>query len=207
VCLGDVQIMAEGTVIARKILSAVARTGQRYGAGYVIDVLRGTGMDKITQRHHDDLSVFKLLANHSKGELADLVWQLIHLDLLVRASGEYPTLQLTEQGLAVMKGGGDVSLIAPPRRPVRGAAGEEQSWEGVDRNLFDRLRSLRRRLAGERGVPAYVVFGDSSLREMARIQPATSEQLLEVKGVGDRKLAEYGDAFLGAIGAWRAENA
>lgn len=206
VCLGDVQIMADGTMIARKILSAVARTGQRYGAGYVIDVLRGTGMDKVMQRRHDELSVFKLLASHSKGELTDLVWQLVHLDLLARASGEYPTLQLTEQGLAVMKGEGEVSLISPPRRPVRGAAGEEQSWEGVDRGLFDRLRSLRRRLAGERGVPAYVVFGDSSLRHMAQIQPATSEQLLEVKGVGDRKLAEYGEAFLEAIEVWRTEN-
>ncbi|MBT5657718.1 MAG: hypothetical protein HOI89_08060, partial [Phycisphaerae bacterium] len=66
--------------------------------------------------------------------------------------------------------------------------------------------SLRRRLAGERGVPAYVVFGDSSLRHMAQIQPATSEQLLEVKGVGDRKLAEYGEAFLEAIEVWRTEN-
>jgi ATP-dependent DNA helicase RecQ len=206
VCLGDVQVLADGTTVARKILSTVARTGQRYGAGYVVDVLRGTGLDKVMRRGHDDLSVFKLLANLSKGELTDLVWQLVHLELLVRASGEYPILMLSERGVAVMRGEGDVSLIAPPRRPVRGAAGEAQSWEGVDRGLFDRLRSLRRQLAVERGVPAYVVFGDASLREMARIRPSSREQLLEVKGVGDRKLAEYGGAFLGAIGAWQVEN-
>jgi ATP-dependent DNA helicase RecQ len=206
VCLGDVRVMEDGTTIARKILSAVARTGQRYGAGYVIDVLRGTGMDKIIRRGHDELSVFNLLANLSKGELTDLVWQLVHLELLVRASGEYPILMLSERGVAVMRGDGEISLIAPPRRPVRGAAGEEKSWEGVSRDLFDRLRSLRRELARARGVPAYVVFGDASLREMARVRPSTPEQMLEVKGVGDRKLAEYGEAFLIAIGAWQVEN-
>ncbi|MDP6311054.1 MAG: DNA helicase RecQ [Phycisphaerales bacterium] len=206
VCLGDVQVMTDGTTIARKILSAVARTGQRYGAGYVIDVLRGTGMDKVMQRRHDELSVFKLLANLSKGELTDLVWQLVHLELLVRATGEYPILLLTKQGVEVMRGEGEVALIAPPKRPVRGAAGEEKSWEGVNRDLFDRLRLLRRELARTRGVPAYVVFGDASLREMARMQPSTPEQMLEVKGVGDRKLAEYGEAFLEAIGGWKAEN-
>jgi ATP-dependent DNA helicase RecQ len=142
----------------------------------------------------------------SKGELTDLVWQLVHLELLVRASGEYPILMLSERGVAVMRGDGEVSLIAPPRRPVRGAAGEEKSWEGVSRDLFDRLRSLRRELARARGVPAYVVFGDASLREMARVRPLTPEQMLEVKGVGDRKLAEYGEAFLIAIGAWQVEN-
>ena len=73
----------------------------------------------------------------------------------------------------------------------------------MDRDLFDHLRGLRRTLASERGVPAYVVFGDASLRDMARLRPASSEALLEVKGVGDRKLAEYGEAFLGAIAAWR----
>ena len=206
VCLGDVQIMRDGTTVARKILSAVARTGQRYGAGYVIDVLRGTGMDKVMRRRHDELSVFQLLATHSKGELTDLIWQLVHLELLVRDTGEYPILLLTDRGVAAMRGEHEVSLISPPKRPVRGAAGEEKSWEGVDRGLFDRLRSLRRELARSRGVPAYVVFGDASLREMASVQPSTQAQLLEVKGVGDRKLAEYGDAFLEVIGAWRAEN-
>jgi ATP-dependent DNA helicase RecQ len=205
VCLGEVQIMSDGTTIARKILSAVARTGQRYGAGYVVDVLRGTGMDNVIRRRHDALSVFKLLANYSKGELTDLIWQLVHLDLLVRAEGEYPILLLSERGVEAMRGEHEVSLIAPPKRPVRGAAGEEKSWEGVDRDLFDRLRVLRRELARSRGVPAYVVFGDASLREMASTQPKTPEQMLEIKGVGDRKLAEYGEAFLEAIGAWRAE--
>jgi ATP-dependent DNA helicase RecQ len=155
-------------------------------------------------RRHDDLSVFKLLANLSKGELTDLVWQLVHLDLLRRTAGEYPVLCLTERGGEVMRGEREVALVAPPKRPIRGAAGEEASWEGVDRDLFDHLRTLRRRLASERGVPAYVVFGDASLREMARLRPHSTDALLEVKGVGDRKLAEYGDAFLEAIAAWQA---
>ncbi|MDP7087958.1 MAG: HRDC domain-containing protein, partial [Phycisphaerales bacterium] len=113
---------------------------------------------------------------------------------------------LTKHVVLVLGGAGVVAHIAPPKRPVRGAAGEEKSWEGVNRDLFDRLRLLRRELARTRGVPAYVVFGDASLREMARMQPSTPEQMLEVKGVGDRKLAEYGEAFLEAIGGWKAEN-
>lgn len=202
VCLGEVHVLADGTMTARKILSAVARTGQRYGAGYIVDVLRGTGLDQVMRRHHDELSVFKLLQQLSKGELTDLVWQLVHLDLLMRTAGEYPVLCLTQAGGEVMRGDREVSLLAPPKRPVRAAAGEQESWEGVDRDLFDHLRGLRRTLASERGVPAYVVFGDASLREMARLRPASSEALLEVKGVGDRKLEEYGEAFLGAIAAW-----
>jgi len=203
VCLGEVRVLDDGTTVARKILSAVARTGQRYGAGYIVDVLRGTGMDRVQQRGHDQLSVFRLLSQLSTGELTDLIWQLVHLDLLRRIGEEYPTLSLTEAGVAVMRGDNEVDLIAPPKRPIRGAAGEDASWAGVDRGLFDALRSLRRRLATERGVPAYVVFGDASLRDMARLRPAPLEAFLEVKGVGDRKAEAYGDAFLDAISIWQ----
>jgi ATP-dependent DNA helicase RecQ len=202
VCLGEVSVIEDSTTIARKILSAVARTGQRYGAGYIVDVLRGTGMDQIVRRGHDELSVFKLLARFSKGELTELVWQLVHLEFLRRSSGEYPVLHLTESGVALMRGDVEVALMAPPKRPVRGAAGEEASWEGVDRGLFEHLRQLRRAMAVERGVPAFVVFGDASLRDMAARRPSSAEAMLEIKGVGDRKLAEYGAAFLEAIAAW-----
>ncbi len=206
VCLGDVRILEDGTVVARKILSAVARTGQRYGAGYIVEVLRGTGMDQVMRRGHDALSVFKLLADRTKGELTDLVWQLVHLELLERVGDEYPVLVITELGMEAMRGDRQVDLVAPPKRPVRGAAGEAESWEGVDRSLFEHLRSVRRRLAGERGVPAYVVFGDATLREMARTRPSTPAALLEVKGVGDRKLAEFGDVFLEAVSTWGEAN-
>lgn len=206
VCLGEVRVLEDGTLIARKILSAVARTGQRYGAGYIVDVLRGTGLDQVMRRGHDGLSVFKLLAEHSKGELMDLVWQLVHLEHLQRAGDEYPVLVISASGMAVMRGEVQVDLIAPPKRPVRGAAGEAASWEGVDRSLFEHLRSVRRRLAAERGVPAYVVFGDASLRDMARSKPLTREAFLEIKGVGDRKLADFGEVFLEAISGWDEGN-
>ncbi len=202
VCLGEVRILEDGTTTARKILSAVVRTGQRYGASYVVDVLRGTGLEKVRQRGHEDLSVFKLLSRRSKGELTDLIWQLVHLDILRRSEGEYPTLAMTEEGLEVMLGHRPVDLVAPPKRPVRGAVGEAASWEGVDRELFEALRGLRRSMAAARGVPAYVVFGDATLREMARLRPSDSRAMLEVKGVGDRKLEEYGEAFLEVIVDW-----
>ena len=101
-----------------------------------------------------------------------------------------------------MLGHRPVDLVAPPKRPVRGAVGEAASWEGVDRELFEALRGLRRSMAAARGVPAYVVFGDATLREMARLRPSDSRAMLEVKGVGDRKLEEYGEAFLEVIVDW-----
>ncbi len=206
VCLGDVRVLEDGTRVARMILSAVARTGQRFGAGYIVDVLRGTGLDQVMRRGHDDLSVFRLLADRSKGELTDLVWQLVHLDHLRRVGDDYPVLVISDSGMAVMRGERPVDLVAPPKRPVRGAAGEAASWEGVDRGLFEHLRVVRRRVAAEHGVPAYVVFGDASLREMAAMRPQTPADLLEVKGVGDRKLAAFGVVFLEAMTNWDEGN-
>lgn len=203
VCLGEIETMRGGEIAAKKILSAVARTGQLYGIGYVVEVLRGTGLDRAISRGHADLSVFGLLKDMSKPEVTHLVWQLVHQDLLKRVGDEYPVLHMTQAGVEVMRGERDVSLTSPPRKPIRGAAGEAASWEGVDKGLYEHLRLLRRSLATKKGVPAYVIFGDATLRELAARKPETPGALLEIKGIGEKKLDIWGDIFLEAIAIWQ----
>ena len=203
VCLGEIETMRGGDIAAKKILSAVARTGQLYGIGYVVEVLRGTGLDRAISRGHADLSVFGLLKDMSKPEVTHLAWQLVHQNLLKRVGDEYPVLHLTQAGVEVMRGERDVSLTSPPRKPIRGAAGEAASWEGVDKGLYEHLRLLRRSLATEKGVPAYVIFGDATLRELAARKPETPGALLEIKGIGEKKLDIWGGIFLEAIAIWQ----
>jgi ATP-dependent DNA helicase RecQ len=113
--------------------------------------------------------------------------------------GEYNVLQVTGLGRRALKGQLTPKLLKPAARKERKSRAEEVSWEGVDHGLFDALRSLRRRLADERGLPPFVVFSDATLRDMARRRPSTPERMLQVSGVGDRKLADYGEAFVEAI--------
>jgi ATP-dependent DNA helicase RecQ len=125
--------------------------------------------------------------------------------------GEYNTLSLTDTGRGILRGEGEPQLLAPARqerkeRRSRGGAGTEDSWEGVDRDLFERLRGLRTELASARGVPPYVVFGDAALRDMARRRPSTLEAFLEVRGVGQHKRDEYGAAFVEVIASYCTES-
>jgi ATP-dependent DNA helicase RecQ len=204
VCLGEIAHMPDGAVIAQKILSAVVKTGQRYGAGHLSDVLRGAETARIRQTGHDLLSVYGLLKQHAVADVRSWIDQLVGLGHLRVADGEYPTLYLSKSGVEAMyvparpqssgpkRGGASASSAA------RSAALDE-AGPGVDEALFGRLRDLRRTLAKERGVPPYLIFNDRTLAEMAAQKPRTIEELLRVKGVGDKKAADLGAAFLGAI--------
>ena len=132
------------------------------------------------------------------------MWQLVHQGLLVRVGDEYPVVHLTDIGLAVMRGEQSVSLLAPPQKPRRVTGATSASWEGVDRGLYEALRDLRRGLAQARGVPAYVIFSDDTLRLMAAEKPDTAAALLEIKGVGEKKLEVWGEVFLERIAPWAA---
>ncbi len=214
VCLGELEHVPDGTVIAKKILSAVARCEQRFGARYIIDVLRGAKLAKIQERGHDQLSTFGLLADHSASVIASYIDQLIDAQLLVRSEGEYPLLVLNEASLAVMRGQKEVSLVraaaasasAGGRERSRSSGGgsteasskRREITEAV-RPLFDHLRALRKELATKLGVPPYVVFSDASLVEMAEQRPADEAEMLAIRGVGQAKLASFGEAFLEAI--------
>ena len=160
VCLGELETAPEPVVIARKILSCVVRVGQRFGATHVASVLRGQTTEQIVARQHDTLSTFGLLADASLAEVRGYIEQLIGLGLLQQTDDAYPVLRVTATGITLLKDEASVPGLALARQRVqkKGEArqrsrAESESWEGVDRTLFERLRSLRLDLARARGVP------------------------------------------------------
>jgi ATP-dependent DNA helicase RecQ len=206
VCLGECEELEDGTEPARMILSCVARTGQRFGAGHVVDVLRGSENDRIFALRHHELGTYGLLAKRSKKELTSLVYQLVDQGLLDRTGGDYPVLVLNDASWQVLRGDRSVRFLptAPAgKRRVRKTAFARDSWEGVDADLFQSLRDLRAEIALERGVPPYVIFNDASLRDMARRKPSDRESFLAVHGVGRKKLEDLGERFLARIAACR----
>ncbi len=201
--------MAEATEISRKRLSCVARLDlldQRRGVKHVVAVLRGANTEAIRTWRHDQLSTYGLLKDIAENVLTNLVFQLIDLGLIDRTGGEYPLLVLGKTAGGVLRGEAEVELVDPRVGGSAKPRAAEDSWEGVDRGLFERLRTLRSEIARERSVPAYVVFGDASLRSMARIRPSTPQTFRDVHGVGEKKLADLGPRFIAAIVTYCAEN-
>ena len=145
VCLGEVVALPGSTLIARKILSAVARVEQSFGIGHVVKVLRGVMDESVQRRGHHELSVFGLLADHSAKGLTNLVHQCVDLGLLERTPGDRPVVRLTEEGMAAMKGRLEVQFTRPPEgTSTRRTKADTADWEGVDRSLFERLREWRK---------------------------------------------------------------
>lgn len=208
VCLGELETVDDPVTLSQKILSCVVRLQERFGVAYTVKVLTGARDQKILDSGHDRLSTYNLLGDESTSAVKMWVEQLISQDFLRRV-GEYGTLAITPSGRDLMKRIGSVTLTRPPARASRSRAGRsgaaggnskpEASWEGVDRGLFEHLRSLRSQLAGQRNVPAYVIFGDAVLRTLARQRPSDLERFGTIHGVGQRKLEELGELFLGAI--------
>ncbi len=180
-CLGELEPVADAVPVARKILSCVARVGQRFGAGHVTNVLRGSDSEQVRSRGHHELSVFGLMKDATIDELRGYVDQLLAHGLLQQAGDEYPILQITADGLALLKDAGaapDLTLARqkrPDRRLPKRARVETEGWEGVDRDLFEELRVLRLEIARRRRVPPYVIFHDTTLREIARSKPKSIE--------------------------------
>ena len=202
VCLGELDQVDDALEIGQKILSSVVRQDQRFGADYTVKVLRGSSDRRILDNRHDDLSTYGLLADSDVRAVRGWVEQLVAQGFLAK-TGEYNVLMVTESGRSLLRGDVTPRLLKPAARAakVRKSRAHDDSWEGVDRDLFERLRELRRRLADEKSVPAYVVFGDASLRDMARKKPGTPTEFLDVHGVGQKKAADYGELFLAAIGS------
>ncbi len=200
ICLGEFQQVEEPLLIAQKILSCVARLEQRFGADYTTQVLVGSEEKRIFERKHNQLSTYGILSEYPKATIRDWLEQLVGQGCAVKAT-EYNLVHLTELGRQVLRGEHTPMLIRPKQKknPRLSRTNTIDAWEGVDRELFESLRVLRRKLAAERDVPAYIVFGDASLRDMARRRPTTSESFLDVHGVGHKKLADYGEQFLAHI--------
>jgi ATP-dependent DNA helicase RecQ len=199
VCLGETEGLEVATREAQMILSCVARVGQQYGMGHVADVLRGADTERVRGLAHDELSTYGLMKGQTQKQIMNLIFQLLDQKLLQRSQGEYPVLMLNDASMDVLRGDRIVHLVPAKAHRVRKSSRDSASWEGVDMALFERLRGLRTELAREREVPPYLIFGDASLRDMATSKPATREDFLAVHGVGEKKLADLGEAFLACI--------
>ena len=208
VCLNSAEEFDAGT-IAQKILSAVIRTGERFGANHVMQVLVGSREKRILELGHDQLSVYGIAKDFARPQLREIIGQLQAKGLLARNEGEYPTLAVTPGGREFLRRRETLTL---PRPSDAGVDGEREARSGrsgspttptasneVDEKLFQELRILRRMLAEDRDVPPFVVFGDASLRHMAAAVPQTTEEFSRIHGVGEAKLAQYGPDFLTII--------
>ncbi|MFC5459466.1 DNA helicase RecQ [Massilia niabensis] len=195
----------DATVPVQKLLSTIYRVDQRFAAGHVIDVLRGVQTDRISQWHHDALSVYGIGNDRSEQEWRAIVRQVIALGLITVDHESYSSLKLTDAARPVLKGGQKVQLRqyqkpVKPKRAVTSSKGyEEMELSKSEQAIFERLRSWRMGCAREHGVPAYVVFQDATLREIAKVKPTSLDQLRGVTGVGEKKLVSYGDEIVGII--------
>ena len=213
VCLGELESVPDATTIARKILSCVYRVGQRFGTAHVADVLKGSKAAKIIERGHDQLSTFGLLKDLPRERIVQYIQQLVDMGLLEVEVGDYPLLRLATASGPVLKGEREVALFrqrgseTTDKRAIQSASRLADATAALspdEKGLFEELRLLRRDIAADKGVPPYVVFGDVTLEELARVRPSSPDRLLGVRGIGNIKLQEFGAAFIDRIATYCA---
>jgi ATP-dependent DNA helicase RecQ len=200
----------DGLIPAQKLMSTIVRLqrerNQSFGAGQLIDILRGTRTDRVVQQRHDTLTTFGIGADLSEPDWRSVIRQLLARRLIV-ARGEYGTLAIGEDGAGVLSGATPVPL----RRDVLGRSGggpsrarkaaASESLDAGDRALFEALRAWRAETARSQGVPAYIVFGDATLRALAEHRPTTVHDLAGISGIGEKKREAYGEAVIAVIAA------
>jgi ATP-dependent DNA helicase RecQ len=199
VCLGETESLPDSMVTAQKIISCVARVGERFGVRHVCEVLRGAKTEGITRHGHDRLSTYGLLPMLDQRATENLVHQLLDQELLSRSGGDRPVVTLNGRSWEVLRGERQVVLLQPRAGRAKTAKADADDWNGVDRDLFERLRTWRRRVADARGKPAWTIFDDKSLRSIARDKPTSPAALLRCKGIGEKRLADFGAAILDLV--------
>ena len=194
-CSAPASSKVEITTAARKLLSAVVRTDQRFGLHYVIDILRGSREQRILQNGHDSLSVYGIGEEYSKAQWLTIGDKLLEISAL--SIGEFKVYTLTPFGAEVLKGMHRIDLKeerlsiqkATPKRKVT-------YFDDYDAEVYDKLRDLRTRIASENGIPPYIVFSDKTLKDLSAKKPRSKEEMLEVHGIGEVKFERYGKTFL-----------
>ncbi len=187
----------DGLVEAQKALSGIYRVGQRFGMGYIVEVLRGANNQRIRDMQHDKLPIYGIGKDQSHEHWVSVLRQLIHLGLVTQNIAMHSALQLTEAARPVLRGEASLMLAVPRLVTVKTRSSSQKSYGGnYDRKLFAKLRKLRKAIADENNVPPYVVFNDASLIEMAEQMPITASEMLGVNGVGQKKLERFGKPFM-----------
>lgn len=219
VCLGEIATYPDSTTVTQKILSGVARLDQRFGIGYLMEVLRGVDSEAVRNRGHSTLSTYGILKAVPERTLRHLIYQLVEQELLIQTPGDRPVIHLGNQARAVLRGELPVQLMMPAEegeskkakstrsrakvpsivRGERSGPGSATEISEPDPELYEQLRELRRALASERNIPAYMVFSDATLVEMAAQKPRDLDAMRAIYGVGEKKLASFGKIFMAAI--------
>jgi ATP-dependent DNA helicase RecQ len=197
--------LADRTTQAQQFLSCIARLGQRrerFGAAHVIDILRGSQSQRLIDRGHASLSVYGLGKGRTVDDWRDLARALVHQGAVEETQDSYPVLVLNDRSWEILRGQRQVHIAVrakPPRRAKAPLPSSILADVPVDNDLFQALRSERKRLADAAGVPPYVVFHDSTLREMAHRTPRTLSEFANIPGVGQTKLERYAESFMQVI--------
>lgn len=193
----------DGTIEAQKVLSTIYRTGQRFGAGHIVDVLRGKETPKVLEYRHETLSTFGIGLEHPAQVWRGIIRQLVAFGYLHTAVGQYAVLKLAPKSNAVLRAQTPVffhsDLFKETKRTPKSSG---TAAADVDETLYEALRQHRKALADEEDVPAFVIFSNKTLEDMTRKQPRSAREMLEVQGVGEVKLRRYGDGFLQVIAAY-----
>ena len=198
VCLNPPQVW-DATIEVQKALSCAYRTGQNFGAGHLIDVLRGHLTERVKEWHHSTISTFGIGKDLQEKTWRAIFRQIVALGLLTTDSEGHGALHLTEASRAVLKGQQTVYLrlqTTPERSSDKRQAGDLALLDSAERYLWEQLRTWRAKTAKEHGVPAYVIFHDATLHELVRLCPKTEDELRQVTGIGVRKLDKYGDHLI-----------
>ncbi|MDD5054855.1 MAG: DNA helicase RecQ [Candidatus Peribacteraceae bacterium] len=197
--------LIDATTVAQKILSAVIRTGERFGAAHIIDVLRGQPSKRSRELGHDTLSVFGVAKEFGQEELRDFIGSLIEREMLAKADGQYPVLEVTAAGKELLRSRTAIRLPKPAIDATI-ARRDEPLELAYEKELFEQLRTVRREIARNENVAAFVVFPDRTLMEMAYVLPQSRESFGRISGVSEMKIRSYGDAFMTAITAYAKEH-
>ena len=197
-------VLWDASIDAQKILSTIYRTQQTFGAGHIIEVIRGSQNQKVLDRQHDKLSVYGIGKDKPKEHWNSILRQLLNLQFISIKNWEYRSLALTSKCLKLLSGEMKLELrkqefaVSKSEKYTRKVSKSKEAQHGRD-ELFNALKNLRNKLAKEKGLPSYIVFNDKSLHDMCAIMPRNDNEFLMVHGVGQSKLDNYGDEFLGVI--------
>jgi ATP-dependent DNA helicase RecQ len=198
VCLAELDLVEDALTIAQKIISCVYRLKESFGGDYTAQVLAGSREQRILENGHETLSTWGLLKDQDRKSIRVWIEQLVAQGFLEK-TGEYNVLTITPAGRRVLRGEVTPRLLKPSQQPRKVSRAAHDSWDGVDRGLFEALREWRRRQAVEREIAPFIVMGDATLRDLARARPSTLPRLRAAHGIGEKKCAEYGADLLAEI--------
>lgn len=202
ICTGSVE-QFDITRDAQIVMSAVSRTQERFGIGHIVDIVTGADTKRIRELKHDQIKTYGAGKEKDKKQWRFIVDELLAQDALMQDGDRYPVLKLTEKGTDILYGREQISAIRKEeaKAPAKGGTPDQ-----YDTSLFERLRSLRKRIADEEQVPPFVVFSDKTLHEMCRYYPVSPSQMRNITGVGEAKLNRYGNAFIVEVAKYLDEN-